>query len=226
MALIYGPSMVTDGLVFCFDAKNPRSYPGSGTSCYDLMNLYNTGEVVNAPTYDTSGYFSFSTDNYLRFPNLTALDVQTFSVEVWVRTNALSQNGFWFEKGTLNTQYSIFQGGPLIRCRIHDGVSIVNTVDVTTANYMNTSNWFQVVFTFTSGSQFCYINTVVAGTGTTSATVSTNNGGMSIGAYGGYSGTRGYYYNGSLSMCKVYNRVLSQQEVRQNFDAYQGRYGV
>ena len=32
----YGSNIVTDGLVFCVDAANPRSYPGTGTTWYDV----------------------------------------------------------------------------------------------------------------------------------------------------------------------------------------------
>ena len=36
---------------------------------------------------------------------------------------------------------------------------------------------------------------------------------MSIGAYGGTSGTTGYFYNGSLAICRVYNKVLSKKKL-------------
>jgi hypothetical protein len=226
MGLYHSPRYITDGLVFYFDAKNPKSYAGTGTVCNDLMRNSATGEAVNSPTYNTSGYFSFVTDDYLRFTNSTALDSQTFSVEVWIRTNNLNQNGFWFEKGVVNSQYSLFQEGTAIQCRIYNGSSIVNTISVTTANFMTTTSWYQVVFTFTTGTQRCYINAAVAGSGTASATVATNSGGMSIGAYGGYNGSRGYYYNGDQAIAAVYNRALSAAEVSQNFNALRGRFSI
>jgi hypothetical protein len=226
MGIAYNPKVVTNGLVFNFDARNIKSYPGTGTACYDLAGQTTVGETVNSPTFNANGYFSFATDDYIRFPNSTALDVQTFTIEVWVRTNATSQNGFWFEKGTVNSQYSLFQEGGGIVCRINNTTGSVNTINPATATYMNTTNWYQVVFTFTSGSQICYINAVQVGTGTTVATLATNTGGMSIGAYGGYTGSRGYFYNGDQSIAKVYNRVLTPNEVQQNFNATRSRYGI
>jgi hypothetical protein len=225
MGLAHSPRIITDGLVFNFDAKNIKSYPGTGTAAYDLTGNSTTGELVNGPTFNSAGYFSFVTDDYVRFTNSTALDTQTFTVEVWVRTNATSQTGFWFEKGIVNSQYSLFQENLYIICRINTG-TVINPVVVTTANYMNTTNWYQVVFTFTSGSQVCYINGIVAGTGTTAGTLVTNAGGMSIGAYGGYSGGKSYYYNGDQAIAKVYNKALSQIEVQQNFNALRGRFGI
>ena len=226
MSVAYNPKIVTDGLVFNFDARNIKSYSGTGTACYDLAGQTAVGETVNSPTFNANGYFSFATDDYIRFPNSTALDVQTFTIEVWVRTNATTQNGFWFEKGTVNSQYSLFQEGSGIACRVNTTGGLITPIYLGTATYMNTTNWYQVVFTFISGSQRCYINAVQVGTGSSTGTLTTSTGGMSIGAYGGYTGGNSYFYNGDLSIAKVYNRVLSQAEVQQNFNATRGRYGI
>ncbi len=51
MALVHSPSIVTNGLLFCVDAANPRSYPGSGTNWFQLSGSNNTGSIVNGPTY-------------------------------------------------------------------------------------------------------------------------------------------------------------------------------
>ena len=227
MGLSHSPKIVTNGLVFNFDARNIKSYPGTGTACYDLAGRTTVGETVNSPTFNANGYFSFATDDYIRFPNSTALDVQTFTIEVWVRTNATSQNGFWFEKGTVNSQYSLFQEGSGIACRFNTTAGgTITPIYLGTATYMNTTNWYQVVFTFASGSQICYINAVQVGTGSTTGTLNTSAGGMSIGAYGGYTGGHSYFYDGDLSIAKVYNRVLTASEVQQNFTALRGRYGI
>ena len=43
MGTNYNPRIVTDGLVLCLDAANPRSYPASGTSAttFDLAPTFN-----------------------------------------------------------------------------------------------------------------------------------------------------------------------------------------
>jgi len=227
MAVGYNPRIVTDGLVLCLDAGNTKSYPGSGTAWTDLSGNGNNGELVNSPTYNSSnlGYFQFVTDDFARIPNNTALDTQTPTVEVWVKTNSTYQNGFWFEKGTVNTQYSLFQEGSAIYWRqIFSGGFTQLTVSA--ATYMNTSNWYQVVGTYTSGSRKLYINGVQVNSDTQSGTIDTNSGGMSIGVYGGYSGGRGYYYNGNLAVCRIYNKALTASEIQQNYNATRGRYGI
>ena len=60
MGLSHSPNIVTDGLVLCLDAANPRSYPGSGTSWLDLSGQGNNG-TLNGPTFsnDNSGFLVF-----------------------------------------------------------------------------------------------------------------------------------------------------------------------
>lgn len=224
MALAHSPSIVTNGLVLCTDAGNPRSYSGSGTQWNDATSSGFNFTLTNGPVYSSSnlGFFTFDgVNDFASASNNTALDTQTPTVEVWVKTNATNQNGFWFEKGTVNSQYALFQEGGFIKWRMNIGG--ITELATTTASFMNTSNWFQVVGTYTSGSRILYINGVQVNSDTQTGTISTNSSGMFIGAHG--TGT-GYWYNGALSICRVYNRVLSSAEVLQNFNAARGRYGV
>lgn len=170
-------------------------------------------------------YLSFNgSSDYVIFPENSALNTQTPTVEVWVKTNATTQNGFWFEKGQVNTQYSLFQEGSVIQWR--QNIGGVTNLSTTTASYMNTSGWYHVVATYTSGSRILYINGVQVNSDSQTGTISTNTNGSSIGVYGGYNGGRGYYYNGNIAITNVYNRVLSADEVKQNFNALRGRFGV
>ena len=226
MATNYSPKIVTNGLVLCLDAANRKSYSGSGTVWNELSNNM-SAELVNSPTFNSqnNGFFQFVTDDFARIANNTALDTQTPTVEVWIKTNALSQNGFWFEKGDVNTQYSLFQNvGGTIYWRQNIG-GITNLV-TTASSVINATNWFQVVGTYTSGVRRLYVNGALVNADTQSGTIATNSGGMSIGVYGGYNGSRGYYYNGNLSVCRVYNRALSAAEILQNYNALKGRFNL
>ena len=228
MGAFAGPEIPSDGLVLALDAGNTKSYPGSGTTWTDLSGNGNTGTLTNGPTYSSAngGSIVFDGSNdYIPIPENSALNTQTPTVEVWVKTNATTQNGFWFEKGQVNTQYSLFQEGAVIQWRMNlDGS--VNNLSTTTATYMNTSNWYQVVATYTSGSRKLYINGTLVNSDAQTGTITTNANGMSIGAYGGFNGSRGYYYNGNIASVKIYNRALSATEIQQNFNATRGRYGL
>ena len=49
MALAHSPRIVTDGLVLCLDAGNPKSYPGSGTTWTDLSGNGNDITASGVP---------------------------------------------------------------------------------------------------------------------------------------------------------------------------------
>lgn len=61
---------VTSGLVVYLDAKNPTSYPGSGTTWYDLSGNGQDATFTGTPTWNASGYFtSFDGSNYMTLNN-------------------------------------------------------------------------------------------------------------------------------------------------------------
>ena len=180
MGAAAGPDIIEDGLVLCLDAGNRASYTGSGTVWNELSNNM-SAELVNSPTFNSqnNGFFQFVSDDYARIPNNTLLDTQTPSVEVWIKTNATTQLGFWFEKGTVNSQYSLFQSNGTLIWRQNVGGSLID-LTITTSNFINTSNWYQVVGTFTSGRRRLYVNNNLVNSDTVTGTLGTNTGGMSI----------------------------------------------
>jgi hypothetical protein len=236
MSIYGGPDIVTDGLVFDMDFGSSKCYTGSGTACTDISTSNLSGELGVAglfvPVYNTSinnKYFSFNgtTNNRLiRVPNSTLLDTQTPSVEVWIKTNATSQSGFWFEKGVVNSQYSLFQESNTIYWRQNFGTFNQLITTTTVLAGINTSSWFQVVGTFITGSRKLYVNGTLKNSDSQTGTIATNNGGMSIGVYGGYAGSRGYYYDGNIAIVRVYNRELSASEILFNYNALKGRFGL
>jgi hypothetical protein len=232
MSIYGGPDIVTDGLVLDMDFGSSKCYSGTGTACTDISTSNLSGELVNSPPYTSSTnnkFFSFNgatNSRLIRVPNSTLLDTQTPSVEVWIKTNATTQSGFWFEKGTVNSQYSLFQESNTIYWRQNFGTFNQLITTTTAAAGINTSSWFQVVGTFITGSRKLYVNGILKNSDSQTGTIATNNGGMSIGVYGGYAGSRGYYYNGDIAIVRVYNKALSDSEVLFNYNALKGRFGL
>ena len=237
MAVYGGPDIVTDGLVFDMDFGNSKCYPGTGNSCFDLGQYSLTGELGVAnlfkPTYTTlvnNKYFVFNgSDTFIRIPNSTELDTNAVTVEVWIKTdNTTNQAGFWFEKGTVNTQYSLFQYNNSIYWRHRlwsGGLSDLITNAITTAG-LNATDWFQVTGTYVSGSRKLYVNGILKNSDSLTGNLAVNTGGMSIGAYGGYNGSRSWYYDGNLAVVRVYTRSLEAYEVMDNYKALKGRFGL
>ena len=221
--------IVTNGLVLALDAADRNSYPGTGTTWNDVSGNENTGTVSGSANFSTinGGNFSFPTSGSFVFPENSALNTQTPTVEVWARTNATNQNGFWFEKGNVNTQYSLFlENTNIIWRHYFSNLSNYNNLTVPAATYINTTNWFQIAGTFTSGARRIYVNGVLVASDAQTGTIATNTNGSSIGVYGGFNGSRGYYYNGNIGTVKVYNRALSATEIAQNYNAQKSRFGL
>ena len=86
MGFATGPKIVTDGLVLALDAASPRSYPGTGTTWYDLTANSLDATLYNGVAYSTDnhGIMVFDgVDDYAQISSspLTAINVFTF--ELW-----------------------------------------------------------------------------------------------------------------------------------------------
>ena len=72
MGTFVGPNIVTDGLVFAVDAGSERSYPGTGSTWYDLSGNGLDMTMVGTVTWNSAGYFTgWATANYLTVQRLT-----------------------------------------------------------------------------------------------------------------------------------------------------------
>ena len=84
MGTSYGADNVTNGLILSLDAGDKNSYPGSGTTWYDLCG--NNDTTINGATYNSGGYFVLDgTNDYFQVTSNGTSDfgVQTFSIELW-----------------------------------------------------------------------------------------------------------------------------------------------
>lgn len=212
-----------------YTSLHPRYWPDPASSrtgsniIYDQTGRNPTLTAANL-TFGSDGYFSFNgSTSTLIFPENSDFNTQTVTVEAWCNPTTLAQNGFLFEKGQVNTQYSLFFNSNSTIYWRQGGLS---DLIVTAGTYMTAGTWNQIVGTFKSGEQRVYINGNLVASNTATGTTGTNPNGCSIGVYGGFNGARAYYFNGTIANLKVYNRVLSASEVFQNFVALRGRYGI
>ena len=76
MSVNYNPTIVTDNLIFCLDAGNVKSYPGSGITWTDLSGRGKNGTLVNMEIEDyinsNGGYLNFDGSN--EYVNTTLSD--------------------------------------------------------------------------------------------------------------------------------------------------------
>lgn len=237
-----GGKVVADSsLIMYLDASNPESYPGSGTTWYDLTNYGTDGSITHATYFSTiPNYFQI---NDLGAANTLGIDfsitsnlTSTLTIEIWAKAPlSLPSFGTMFGWGNTvaNTNYSVMwwdnqftegmgysnQGGDL------RGISLAQ---INNLNLLG--NWHHYVYVMRSDVSYSnnkiYIDsnnqTLTQLLGSPS-TLDFNNGNGRIG------NTRNstiYPMQYDCAIFKIYNRELTQSEITQNFNALKSRFGI
>ena len=242
MSTFGGPGIVIgSNLVFSLDAGNIKSYPGSGITWYDKSGNNFNGTLCNLITYDSSKFGNLvfnGTSSMITIPNTTRLiwsasgvvGNSNMSIDIWVKTTDLGGYIYskpWNGSGQYNIQLS--HNGFRLMC----GASGTTISDLAFTS-IATGNWVNIVFWMSSTQQGCYINGTqssttishgLSGDVPTSGNSSEKTALMTLYPYGeGWGGNSGFSITGNLSICRVYDRVLTASEVLQNYNSTQTRF--
>ena len=223
MAVFANPNIVEDGLVLYLDAANERSYPGSGANWEDLnFNRYNH-TLVNASFTSVDGVscFNTSTTGYIIDSGTTFTFGPSHTIIAWARPLADSQVETW--RTLWRTQPN---DHPLL---IQNNTNLIGYFDNGGAGFVSyglnagtlgiENKWTMFTLVASGGSTTCYINNLSA-----SGTVVYTTSGNSHDAFGNISG--GGQPFGYVSVAQIYNRALTPQEIKQNYNALRGRFGL
>ena len=205
MSISYNSSIVTSGLTFAIDAANPRSYSGSGSTIKDV-----SGNGVSA---SLNGTYSFS-NNTIRLVNTSATATSNVSyIQVGSLTNITTVSLWYYVNSTPSVRYlldmrtggangwiySAGAGSDWITGTLYVNGGTAQTIDW--ANIEPSINVWRNI-------------TVIANTPATD----------DINLFSRYSNNEGY--DVTFGAAYIYNRVLTETENRQNFNALRGRYGI
>ena len=231
MGVLYNSRIVTDGLVSCVDAGDKMSYPGAGTTWTDLSKNRSNGTLVNGPTFNSSNGGSIVFDGSNDYVNLgTASSLFpgpniTASLFCWIKPSTVSSSSI-----PIGNQYT--SGHRLYIGIYSDGYWDVGFGDYYW-NYNNsgskivaTTNWTLISLIITAGSAVLYVNGQKSITKTTDTSVT----------LGGFFSMGVYFQNGSIdgshqescniALTQIYNRALSAEEIKQNYNTTKGRFGL
>ena len=225
MGLAHSPRIVRDGLVLYLDAANIKSYPGSGTTWTDISGKDYDGTLINGPTFSSDNLgcvvFDGSNDTVHGVHNSELNLRNDVTVECWFRRTG--SRGDWvrvFGKGDstnrtyglwyhVNANYFLYQ---------RYGPSNMNVL-ITKSVVLN--EWYHMVGTSSGSTHTLYVNGVNMGTASNSSTFHSSTSPYKI----GYGNTH-TIHKGNVSNCRIYNRGLSEAEVKQNYNALKGRFGL
>ena len=215
-----GNAIVTDNLTLQLDASNSTSYPGSGTTWYDLAGTQQNITLVNTPTFTsgTPSYFTFNGSTQRGTGTGAVLSSTTYTKSVWFYLNAYTDNNI--VSSDTGGHYMFFQGGN----KMYNGHS--NWAGFP-SNYPSTatfslSTWYNVALTFnTTDGMKLYINGNLDSSYTTIKTAYTGDGSTNIASYG-----TGNLLNGRIAKVYCYTKTLSATEVLQNYNADKAQFGL
>jgi len=214
MAITNNVSLVTDSLVMYFDAANLRSYT-SGTTWTSLTNTSTAN--VSGVTYAGSGgttHFSFSGSS-AQITGVSTLQYSTGprTIAAWVYPTSWANWNQIFGFGTASfaTGLTISNTGKWATYQ-HD-VNGYYGSDVTT------NVWSHVAVTQSSSGWKIYLNGVLDNNGSEQLTATQGN------AYIGASFQDSEKFIGRIAQVLFYNKELTANEIKQNYNATKRRYG-
>ena len=221
MAFHYSPKLVTSGVVLALDAGNTKSYPGSGASWIDLSNNDNNATLTNTPTY-SNGNLTFNGSTQYAQANSVTDEIASGDFTLMAIIKGSTQD----HKSILSFNTNSGGNRQLWMVR-HAGMGVydsgnwyIGSIDV------DNNQWHHVAFTYDYSSKNAKTYTdgvndldVTTGNQINVQSSDTANIGMEFDG-----GSPSDHFNGSIPMVYVYNRVLSQGEVTQNFEAFKTRF--
>jgi hypothetical protein len=229
MSFSFGNSTVTNGLVLYLDAANPSSYPGSGTTWYDLSGYKNdvTLDGSTLPTYSTTynGSFYFSGASVASASSNSTLQISRPTIIVACTTQSIAnsqvvmtrgQNGSFFNYGISSITSTGFAGMNTSAPNFISGLTATTTLmNIYAAAWDGTAVQY-------------YRNGVYVGSDTTGYSPFTNAGTvLSIGAARAVDGVSyTNFFTGSIAVVQLYNRQLSSTEIIQNQNTLKSRFGL
>lgn len=234
MALAHSPRIITDSLRVVIDFNNVKSYPGSGNSIKNIIDNFSYTNTTLITTQDPMG------STIMDYTGSSAYTIDLSSSPVPHETWTL----IWIVRSTGLTTSDFRQ---IIRL-VESNTSVGYFYTVDTRQTTNTfvlgyqkdeavSSWLSHSFntnqtTWSSGNWFCFAtthNNKVFKAYKNGLLQSTQTQALNVDTYGDLTSL---VINGStgntvqLAAAYLYERVLGDEEIKQNFNALRGRFNL
>jgi len=213
------------------DAGDSSSYPGIGSDWNDLSGLGNDATLINTPTYNSSGYFSFSDTS---FEHATIPDIgnlSTWTIEAWARPqksltgkvtmivgnqyNLSTKLNFSLGTNNAPTNYNMTAG-------FFDGSW--KSANGYTVPSLNT--WYHFVGTYDGATVKLYVNGSLSSSLSTTGTPQSGGEIRIARRWDSASNSATNFFDGDISIVRIYGSALNLVDVQGNFNASRHRYGI
>lgn len=219
--------IVTSGLVFCVDAGFSVSYPQKNSTWRDVSESGNDATLVNTPTYNSSGFLTFS-DTGSEYATATNLgDLSNWTVEAWVKfSKSLSGkvSSVICNQFDLSSKLNFSIGTNRAPTSYNICVGYFNGAWRNTNGFApSLDTWYHIAGTYDGTTITQYVN---GSSNTTLNYTGTSQSGGEIRLMRRWDGTvtSGNLVDGDLGIARIYDRALSAAEILQNYNAQSARF--
>jgi hypothetical protein len=229
--VIKGPNTVTDGLVLYLDAANTKSYVSGSSTWIDLSRGGSNGTLTNGPTFSSGngGNIVFDGVNDSIIIPYSGSTANNYTFNIVMKSNTMDSNQANRQAlfGLSNNNSSTFRtfnleiwgnagrgfrgtGGPT------QNVDYFVYTWTPTADANNISIYTVIL---NSAGQQIYVNGVLRTTVSQALTANFNSIRLAT-------RVSDNWWNGSCYNFSMYNRILTSQEILQNYNATRTRFGL
>jgi hypothetical protein len=217
-------TLVTSGLTMNLDASNSQSYSGTGTTWTDLSGNSKNATLLNGVGYASTdgGVMTFDgVNDYIRIYDVItdgSVSLRSeWTINIWFKETTNSGRGL-MESNVIN---STGANGPGLYVLLSNGnlntYNVSNGYSVAMPYYRNGWNYITISRKLSSNEEKVYLNGNLYLTRTTVTLNSERYLNIGVGYHG--------FFNGSIGSVTSYNKVLTDAEVKQNFEATKTRFG-
>jgi hypothetical protein len=218
MTLSHSPNIVRDGLQLYLDAANPKSYSGSGTTWFDLSVNSNNGTLVNGVGYDNQNkgsLFFDGVDDYASFNYIGS--GSSFTYEIFLKPTNVSKDQMYIGYSNITANYV-----RIVNSRAFLSVSANGQRTFSHSQILENNSFYHIVSIYNGVQLKIYVNNNLESGSIINQTL----GGWGVSRLGGWLDSDQRSFVGNIYSLKTYGRELSSQEIKQNFNALRGRYGI
>lgn len=228
---VYNPSrpgvnpIITSGLVLHLDAGIASSYPGSGTTWFDLSGN-NYGTLENGPTYSSANggsiVFDGVNDRISAFPTQIS-GTGSKTISMWIKINTTSRTGLAGIRSTANWGWGFTVNRTTIgNLTFYD----TNGSHLEVAAGLTTSIWYNVCVTYDSATRIAtlFLNGYQIGSFSNFTPLNASTFKGVIGNEDEYTNPFGHPFKGNIAQVAIYSRELTAAEVLENYNALRPRF--
>lgn len=215
--LTHSPRIITSGLVLALDAADINSYPGTGTTWYDLSGNGNDGTLTNGPTFDAREQGSISFDGSNDYVTFSEIELTSWTISYWFYHVGTANEMTVGEFNTTNNRFYHRDTGTSYRLRVHNNDN-VSVGDMVIGD--KREQWTHLAYSMTTGQIRGWVN------GNLELDTTTANTPNFIFDTIGLPYTSTYYWKGRIGPLTIHTRQLTSDEVLQNFNATKSRFGL